>query len=565
MKTRHLITSALPYINGVKHLGNLIGSMLPADVYARFLRQQQHEVLYICATDEHGTPAELAAAEAGMTVQDYCAKMHAIQAGIYKQFGLSFDYFGRTSNPSNHETTQAVYRQLREHGFIETRSTRQLFSKADNRFLPDRYVVGTCPRCGYEAARGDQCENCASVLEPTELVKPRSAISGSSDLEVRDSAHLFLKLSTLQSEVAEWVKVNSPQWTELTTSIAYKWLNEGLHDRCITRDLQWGVPVPEATPELASKVFYVWFDAPIGYIAATRDWAQRAGKPDAWKTWWQGGAKDIEYTQFMAKDNVPFHAIMFPAMLLGTRADWRQPTRIKGFNWLNYYGGKFSTSSKRGVFLDTALELFPTDVWRYGLLSIAPESKDGVFTWEEFQQKVNKDLNDNLGNFVNRTLRFVAARFGDKVPEGGTPGPEEEALHKQCMEQAQRIAGHIAALDFRKATEALRDFWSIGNLYIDQQAPWKQIDVDRERAALTLRTCINLIRLHATIIEPFTPKASGKLFAALGTQPEPGLWRGDVPQELLAGGHPFTVPEPLFRKIDNKELASLKERFGGQE
>ena len=565
MKTKYLITSALPYINGVKHLGNLIGSMLPADVYARYLRQQQHEVLYICATDEHGTPAELAAAEDGMSVQDYCAKMHATQAGIYKRFGLSFDYFGRTSNPSNHATTQTIYKQLRDHGFIEPRATRQLFSKADDRFLPDRYVVGTCPRCGYEAARGDQCESCATVLEPTELVNPRSAISGSSELEVRDSAHLFLKLSTLQVEVAEWVKQNQQQWTELTTSIAYKWLNEGLHDRCITRDLQWGVPVPEASPELLGKVFYVWFDAPIGYISATRDWAAQAGKPEAWKDWWTGAAAGIEWTQFMAKDNVPFHTIMFPATLLGTRADWRQPTRIKGFNWLNYYGGKFSTSSKRGVFLDTALELFEPDVWRYGLLSIAPESKDGVFTWEEFQQKVNKDLNDNLGNFVNRTLRFVAARFGNNVPTGGTPGPEEEALHKQCMEQAQRIGGHIAALDFRKATEALRDFWSIGNLYIDQQAPWKQIDVDKDRAALTLRTCINLIRLHATLSEPFIPAASAKIFAALGGQPEPGLWSGNVPLEGIPAGHAFTVPDPLFRKIDNKELASLKERFGGQE
>ena len=564
MKTKHLITSALPYINGVKHLGNLIGSMLPADVYARYLRQQGHDVLYICATDEHGTPAELAAAEENLAVEDYCARMHAVQANIYRRFNLSFDYFGRTSNAANRDLTQLIYTQLKSHGFIEKRVTRQLYSPTDKRFLPDRYVVGTCPRCGYEAARGDQCESCASVLEPTDLIKPHSSISGSQDLEVRDSTHLFLKLAALQSEVAPWVEAHAAQWSELTASIARKWLTEGLHDRCITRDLRWGVPVPE--DDMASKVFYVWFDAPIGYIAATRDWAEHTGRgTDGWQSWWVGdAAKDVTYTQFMAKDNVPFHAIMFPAMLLGTRHPWKQPTHIKGFNWLNYYGGKFSTSSKRGVFLDTALELFPTDYWRYALLSVAPESKDGVFTWEEFQQKVNKDLNDNLGNFVNRTLRFAAARFGTTVPAGGEPGADEIDVQTRCQEQARSIARHIEALDFRKATEALRDFWAIGNLYIDRAAPWKTIDSDRDKTALVIRTCMNIIRLHVTLTEPFIPDASAQIGKALGVEIDAAVWRGEATLDGLPAGHPFTVPEPLFKKIDAAQLADLKQRFAGE-
>ena len=562
---KHLITSALPYINGVKHLGNLIGSMLPADVYARYLRQTGHEVLYICATDEHGTPAELAAAQSQESVQTYCTRMHETQAGIYKQFSLSFDYFGRTSNASNHELTARIYKQLKSHGFIDQHSTRQLYSHTDARFLPDRYVIGTCPRCGYEAARGDQCENCASVLEPTDLVKARSAISGSEDLEIRDSAHLFLKLSSLQSEVAAWVDAHASDWTDLTASIARKWLTEGLHDRCITRDLRWGIPVPENDPELAGKVFYVWFDAPIGYIAATYDWAAQRGEPQAWEPWWCNNREDVEYTQFMAKDNVPFHAIMFPAMLLGTREDWRQPKRIKGFNWLNYYGGKFSTSSNRGVFLDTALELFSADYWRYGLLSIAPESKDGVFTWEEYQQKVNKDLNDNLGNFVNRVLRFAAARFGDTIPEGGTPGPEEEELTAQCNQQAKLVATHVAALEFRKASEALRDFWSLGNLYIDRAAPWKTLEADRDKAALAIRTCINIIRLHGTISEPFIPEAAKAMREALDVTLDPALWRGEASLLALKPGTPFKVPQPLFQKIDAARLADLKSRFAGEE
>jgi methionyl-tRNA synthetase len=267
----------------------------------------------------------------------------------------------------------------------------------------------------------------------------------------------------------------------------------------------------------------------------------------------------------MAKDNVPFHAIMFPAMLLGTRQPWQQPTRIKGFNWLNYYGGKFSTSSKRGVFLDVALELFPSDVWRYALLSIAPESKDGAFTWEEFQQKVNKDLNDNLGNFVNRVLRFSAARFGETVPAGGSPGPDEVQLQEQTAAQAQRIAQHLEELEFRKASEALRDFWALGNLYIDRRAPWKSIDTNRDDAALVIRTCINMIRLHGTVCEPFIPDTATQIHTALGLEgPDTAVWSGDTSLTKIEAGHPFTVPAPLFKKIDAKEITALKERFGAE-
>ncbi len=563
MPVRHLITSALPYINGIKHLGNLVGSMLPADTYARYLRQRGEEVLYICATDEHGTPAELAAAAQQQEVSDFCAQMHARQAELYRQFDLSFDAFGRTSSTHNHALTQQIYRQLRDHGFIEKRTTRQVYSLDDGRFLPDRYIVGTCPKCAYDAARGDQCEKCARVLDPADLKDPRSAISGSRNLEVRSCAHLFLKLSTLQAEVASWVDKSCGQWTELTASIAYKWLTEGLQDRCITRDLHWGVPVPENDPELQGKVFYVWFDAPIGYLAATAAWAETEGRPQSWQPWWRSEQGEAEWTQFMAKDNVPFHAIMFPAMLLGTRDSWRQPRRIKGFNWLNYYGDKFSTSARRGVFLDQALELFPADVWRWGLLAIAPESKDGVFTWEEFAQKVNKDLNDNLGNFVNRTLKFCVARFSDAVPAGGTPGAAEERLQADCAAQAKLLAAHLENLEFRKASDALRDFFTLGNLYIDQAAPWKTFKADPSRSALTIRTCINFLDQVVTLCEPFIPATSRRLAAALHTDLDPAVWRGAARWERLPPGHVFTLPEPLFKKIEPEQVIELRARFAG--
>ncbi|MEO0542138.1 MAG: methionine--tRNA ligase, partial [Cyanobacteria bacterium P01_A01_bin.105] len=394
---RYLITSALPYINGIKHLGNLVGSMLPADVYARFLRQEGEEVLYICATDEHGTPAEIAAAEAGMAVADFCTQQYQRQSDIYERFGLSFDFFGRTSGPENHRITQHFYQQLDEHGFIEEREIKQIYSLDDERFLPDRYVTGTCPHCGYEKARGDQCENCTKVLSPTDLIDPRSTISGSTNLEVRGSKHLFLRLDQLSGEVRAWVE-QQEQWPTLTQSIAMKWLNEGLQSRGITRDLKWGVSVPRAGFE--GKVFYVWFDAPIGYVSATQAWGND-GPDRNWESWWKN-ADDVHYTQFMAKDNLPFHTIMWPATILGSREPWKMADYIKGFNWLNYYGGKFSTSSKRGVFLDQALEIAPADYWRYMLMASAPESSDSAFTWELFQNRVNKELADNLGNFVNR-------------------------------------------------------------------------------------------------------------------------------------------------------------------
>lgn len=561
MPTKHLITASLPYINGTKHLGNLIGSMLPADVYSRYLRLLGKEVLFLCGTDEHGTPAELAAREQRLTVTDYCTQMHARQGHIYQQFSLSFDHFGRTSSTANHELTREIYSQLRDNGLVERRRTRQFFSLTDQRFLPDRYIVGTCPRCNYSMARGDQCENCAALLEPTELINPRSAISGSTELQIRESTHIFLKLSALEDQLRDWVDDHAKNWVGLSASIGLKWLAEGLQDRCITRDLQWGIAVPEQ--DLSGKVFYVWFDAPIGYIAAAQDWATKTQKPDAWLNWWQSD-DDIEYVQFMAKDNVPFHAIMFPAMLMGTGKRWRQVDRIKGFNWLNYYGDKFSTSNKRGVFLDTALELFPPDVWRYTLLSMAPESKDGMFTWEDFQQKVNKDLNDNFGNFVNRTLRFAAARFGLGVPSRQSTTSRDEVLAAQCDGLVKAIGHHLESLEFRKATDALRDLWACGNSYFDQAAPWELIKSNPEAAAHVVNVCVNLIGLFGAVVEPFMPNISATIKSALNVTDEyQYAWCGPINLDRIAEGHRFTVPPTLFRKIDAKEVADLKCRFSG--
>ncbi|MFF6979164.1 methionine--tRNA ligase [Streptomyces sp. NPDC008343] len=567
---RHLITSALPYINGIKHLGNMVGSMLPADVYSRYLRQRGHDVLYICATDEHGTPAELAAKEQGLPVADFCAQAHDAQKAVYDGFALAFDYFGRSSSPQNVEITQHFARKLNENGFIEERAIRQVYSPTDGRFLPDRYVEGTCPHCGYDKARGDQCENCTRVLDPTDLIDPRSAISGSTDLEVRETKHLFLLQSKLQSEVMEWVARHDGVWPHLASSIAHKWLTEGLHDRAITRDLDWGVPVPADTwPELAAegKVFYVWFDAPIEYIGATKEWSDLDPSTRDWKSWWYDVDTDVRYTEFMAKDNVPFHTVMFPATELGIREPWKKVDFVKAFNWLTYYGGKFSTSQKRGVFTDQALEILPADYWRYFLIANAPESDDSSFTWEHFTATVNKDLADTLGNFVNRVLSFSKKRFGEEVPAGAAAGEAEAKLGEQIAELLAEYEQHMETLQFRKAAAALRALWSAGNSYLEEKAPWLEIKTDKDGAALTLRTAMNLIHLYAVVSEPFIPTSAAAMRQAFALKNDTATWVSPEEARSLTAvpaGTPFTVPPVLFAKLTDEDLEAYKERFGGE-
>jgi len=567
---RILITSALPYINGIKHLGNLVGSQLPADLYARYNRGRGHEVMFLCATDEHGTPAELAAAKAGKPVADYCAEMHAVQAGIAKRFGLSFDHYGRSSSPQNHALTQHFAGKLEEAGLITEVSEKQVYSNADGRFLPDRYIEGTCPNCGFEKARGDQCEECTKQLDPTDLINPRSAISGSTDLEVRETKHLFLRQSAMRDQLDQWID-SKTDWPVLTTSIAKKWLHDGdgLQDRGITRDLDWGIAVKKGDadwPGMEGKVFYVWFDAPIEYIAAAGEWAEAHGKTDAdWERWWRTdkGADDVKYVQFMGKDNVPFHTLSFPATLLGSGEPWKMVDHLKSFNYLNYDGGQFSTSQGRGVFMDQALEILPADYWRWWLLSHAPESSDSEFTWENFQQSVNKDLADVLGNFVSRITKFCRSKFGEEVPDGGTWGEQEQTLIEELSTRIGAYERHMEAMEVRKSAQELRAIWVAGNEYLQSAAPWSVFKEDPERAAGQVRLGLNLIRLYAVLSAPFIPDASDRLFAALGT--EDRSWPEDVATALAAlpAGHGFTVPEVLFAKITDEQREEWQERFAG--
>ncbi len=564
---RILITSALPYINGVKHLGNLAGSMLPADVYARFQRARGHEVLYICATDEHGTPAELAAAAAGQDVRIYCEEQHRVQHDIGRAFGLSWDWFGRSSSPQNARLTQHFAEVLEDNGFIQERTDRLVYSIDDARFLPDRYIEGICPVCGHEKARGDQCDNCNSLLDPIDLIEPYSVISGSRNLEVRETRHLYLLQSGLQGEIRDWLgsKVEFPA---LARSIAYKHLDEGLIDRGITRDLAWGVPVmrgglPRAGFE--DKVFYVWFDAPVEYIAATQEWADATGAD--WRPWWRedAGAADVRYVEFMGKDNVAFHTVSFPATILGSREPWKTVDLLKAFNWLNWYGGKFSTSQGRGVFMDSALEILPADAWRWYLTANSPEHSDSAFTWDQLVSAVNRDLADVLGNFVNRILKFCEARFGGVTPGGGAPGELEIRLVADLAVRLADITDQFEVIEIRKSAQALRALWVLGNEYLQAAAPWTAIKTDPERAAVIVRTGINLVGLYARVSAPVIPFAAEAMALAVG-EAYPPAWPGaDMAAELalIPAGRAISVPPVLFRKIEDADVAAWTARFGG--
>ena len=456
--------------------------------------------------------------------------MYELQKNIGTQFRLSFDYFGRSSSISNHELSTEIFEDLQKNGYIEKRLLKQYYSKKDQRFLPDRYVMGICPKCAYEKARGDQCDGCGALLDPIDLKNPYSSISGDKNLELRESEHFFLKLDALQDKVQNFVETH--EWNSMTKGIARKWLHEGLKERCISRDLKWGIPIPNS-----DKVFYVWFDAPNAYISITRD---LLGKEKS-DTWWKN-ATDVVYTQFMAKDNVPFHAIFWPAMLMGTGKDWKQVDVLKSFAWLTYEGGKFSTSQKRGIFMDQALNLYPSDYWRYYLLAHIPETDDADFSFENFAQTINKDLANILGNFVNRTISLVHKYYDGQLPYAKLQDVRFDAL-------VADYKAHLYALQFRQALMTLRKIWDFGNEFLTVREPWKMVKVDPEGAATVLSQALWLIRQYAELSAPIIPDVCETMKTMV---------------EITHKGWSLKETKPLFSKITDETIHEYGERFRGR-
>lgn len=555
-KNKILITSALPYVNGIPHLGHLAGCLLPSDVFARFNRLIGNQVLYIAGTDEHGSPCEIGAKKENLSLQEYTLKYHNIHKDIYEKFSLSFDIFGRTSSSYNTKMTQKIAKQLFDNGFIYEKEDEQIFSIDDNMFLPDRYVIGTCPFCGSDNARGDQCENCTKVLDTHDLIAPKSSISGSSNLEFRKTKHLYLALSKLTDKLKAWIDTRN--WNKLTLGIAYKWLDEGLQDRSITRDLKWGVPVPsDYFPDMQNKVFYVWFDAPIAYISITQELLG-----DDFQSWWlmDKGADKVQYFQFMGKDNVPFHAITFPATLLGADPNYKKVDTIKGLSYLNFNGGKFSKSSNRGIFANDAIVEFEPDYWRYWLIKNAPETDDTDFSFERFADDINKDLNDVFGNFILRVLKFYNSKFGNVISHDVSLGDLEINLISSLQEKIQNYTSLLQNLEFRKALAELRAIWVSGNEYIDQVAPWVIFKQNPSKAGQILTFLINLIRVFAILAQPVIPNSSKKILDALHTS---GNWIFDLKNEIssLSSGHSFDVPDTIFNKILPERVAQLNQKY----
>ena len=551
-----LITSALPYVNNVPHLGNLIGAVLSADVYARFARSRygKERVLYICGADEHGTTTEIKAREEGLTPQALCDKYYAIHKSIYDWFEISFDIFGRTAHPTQVRNTQAIFKRLYDNGYIVEDDLEQTYDEQAKQFLADRYVEGTCPHCGYEGARGDQCDNCGKMLNPKDLISPISKITGTTPI-IKKVRHLFIDLEKLQPKLQEWVEKRSKEgrWAHNAINITNGWLKEGLKKRCITRDLSWGVPVPLEGWE--DKKFYVWFDAPIGYISITE---QLLG--EGYKEWWNR-PEDVDLVQFMGKDNIPFHTILFPASLIGTDDPWTMVRHLSSTDYLNYESGKFSKSRQQGVFGDDAKDTgIPADAYRYYLLSIRPETSDTQFSWDDFASHINNELVATLGNLVNRTLVFIRNYASSRITRSPKPTAKDEEFWQAVKDKEGQATRLLEEVRLRDALKAVMDVAREGNAYFQSSQPWKAIKEDEDAANTSLYYLAHLCRDLAVLLRPYLPATSKSIFEQLGIEEQDWSSLG----ALDLGGRTIAEPRHLFGKVDEKRVEELKERFKGK-
>ncbi|MDD5339835.1 MAG: methionine--tRNA ligase [Candidatus ainarchaeum sp.] len=547
-----LITSALPYVNNVPHLGNIIGCVLSADVYARYCRSRGYDCLYVCGTDEYGTATEIKALEEGVTPKEICDKYYRIHSDIYRWFGIRFDAFGRTSTEKHKQITQDIFSRLHKNGYVVEDEVEQFYDEKAGMFLADRYIEGTCPHCQSTGARSDQCDRCGKLLHPGELIDPVSKVTKTKPV-MRRTKHLFINLPGIEKELTGWIRTESRNgaWSENTIRIAESWLREGLKKRAITRDLKWGVPVPLAGYE--NKVFYVWFDAPIGYISIT------ANLTDAWQEWWMK-PKDVRLYQFMGKDNVPFHTVIFPSTLMGTRQGWTLVHHLSTTEFLNYEGGKFSKSRQVGVFGDDAMNSgIAADVWRYYLLANRPEQADTNFLWADFADKNNNELLANLGNLVNRTLVFIKNNFEGRVPGGALNDADRAFLQGQ-----EKLRGEITAdLEAVKLKDALHRMMSLSknaNRYFQDNKPWELVKTDKARAGAVIGVLASQVKDLSILVEPYLPATAAAMAKQLGL--EQAKWDGLG--RPLASGHEIGQPAPLFRKIEQKEIEALKAKFAGK-
>jgi len=549
-----LVTSALPYVNNVPHLGNIVGSVLSADIYARYTKNRGYNTLFVCGTDEYGTATETKALEEGVSPKALCDKYHVIHKQTYDWFQIGFDHFGRTTTPKQTEIAQHIFTKLNDNGYLEEQSMKQLYCPVHNGFLADRFVEGTCPKCSYTDARGDQCDGCGTLLNPFELIEPRCKIDNATPIP-RESNHIFLSLDKLQDQVAEWNKKSQElgKWSKNSKTITDTWLNEGLHPRCITRDLKWGTPVPLAT--YADKVLYVWFDACIGYVSITANYLED------WESWWRN-PENVQLYQFMGKDNVPFHTVVFPASQLGTKEKWTMLHHLSTTEYLQYEGGKFSKSRNVGVFGNNAQDTgIPPSVWRYYLATARPETSDTQFSWQEFVTRNNSELLANLGNFVNRLVKFVSAKFNKVVPEYDVAHLDYAPVEKDLNQLLASYNEAMEAVSERKGLEIAMQISARGNQFLqDNKLDNSLLANHPEKAAAVIGVGINIIYLLSAIFTPFMPETGSQILEQLNAPAR------KIPNEFtlpIKGGHNLGKPAYLFSRIDDKKVEEWRAKFGG--
>jgi len=509
----------------------------------------------VCGTDEHGTATEQKAHEEGVTPQEICDKYFEIHRHVYEWFGISFDAFGRTSKPIHHTLTQAIFNDIHRRGYIIEQPVDQLYCPTCDTFLADRFVEGVCPHCQRDGARGDQCDACGKLIDATELIDPTCKRCGTRP-QIKHTDHLFLDLPGIESDLHKWVQAQQEKgaWPQNARTLTQAWFKEGLKPRCISRDLKWGVQVPLEGFE--DKVFYVWFDAPIGYISITADHFSD------WESWWKDN-KNVELYQFMAKDNIPFHTIIFPATLLASGQGWTMLHHISSTEYLNYEGGKFSKSKGVGVFGDNVIESgIPADVWRYYLLTNRPETADAAFNWTDFQEKTNHELLANLGNFVNRTLSFLAKNYDGKLCALRLTSDDQEFIN-DIDGQIDEVTALLEAVQLKDALRKIMAICKACNAYFQKMEPWKLIKEDRERTHVVLSLCTNMVRNLAVLIQPYLPFTSDEIARQLGVSTqEAGVWNSALKISLQAG-HTIGMSGPLFSKLEDKTVQGLRARYGG--
>ena len=555
MKKRRLITSALPYVNNAPHLGNIVGCVLSADVFARFSRSRGYETLYICGTDGYGTATETKAKAEGVTPEEICNTYHKIHEKVYQDFDISFDAFGKTFCEAHDSVVQGLYREVDESGYLKEMEAAQTFCESCDKFLADRFVEGECPSCHYEDARGDQCESCGKLLNPVELLKPKCATCGKQPIQ-KHTKHLYLDLPKISTQLEAWQNqaMETGEWTTNAKTTTKSWIDRGLNPRPITRDLKWGVPVPR--PGYEDKVFYVWFDAPIGYISITKE-----AFPDSWEKWWKT-PDETELFQFMGKDNIPFHSVIFPATLLASGQNWTTLHHLNSTEYLNYEKEKFSKSKSIGIFGTDVAELpFPIDYWRYYLMRVRPERQDSAFSWDDFADRINNELVDNLSNLVNRALIYYNKNFGEPLKEWDWSNDDDFASYideakgyldkaTTAMEKNQQRDGLTAALHMGK----------LGNRFFQEKEPWVLIKTDKEKVTKIITLLVYTVRDLGVMLAPFTPTTSEKILSFVGVD---HTWNDGGNFQNLVGVTP-QKPSILFKKIDAKQVETFKDQFSGK-